>query len=303
LVLSTPKKRSVWSDKPPWRGYRFAADVQEVAIHRGRDEPQQITARVPAPVVPRPAKQHFAQPLLWLSAALALLIAGGSYVAWKSFRHRERTAASRILLAVLRFENLTGESAQDYLSEGLTEEMITELGRVDPQSLGVIARTSVLRYKNGSDLGRVARELGVDYLLEGSVRRDSEKVRITAQLIQTRDQTHVWARQYDRQLTSLLALQDEIAQEIGDEIELMLGGDHKPVVADRGAGHAPGACPRPLSTCNSVFRTLGAWFERSNIGRDIYTARTREKDSPQAVELGSLPSKDFRCRSSPLQHG
>src|SRR5262249_33711712 len=108
---------------------------------------------------------------------------------------------------------------------GLTEEMITELGNLDPQRLGVIARTSVMHYKNDSEpLDRIGRELGVQYVLEGSVRRESDKVRITAQLIKIADQTHVWARQYDRELSHLLSLQAEIAQEVADEIQLTLGG-------------------------------------------------------------------------------
>jgi TolB-like protein len=138
------------------------------------------------------------------------------------------------MLAVLPFQNLTGDAGQDYFSDGLTEEMITQLGNLDPQHLRVIARTSVMRYKNSeTPLDRVARELGVQYVIEGSVRRDADNVRIAAQLIQARDQTHVWARQYDRRVTGLLTLQGEIAREIADEIQLTL------------EGHSHAASPRP----------------------------------------------------------
>jgi TolB-like protein len=105
------------------------------------------------------------------------------------------------MLAVLPFQNLTGDSGEDYFSDGMTEEMIAQLGNLDPQHVGVIARTSVMHYKNSqTPLHQVGRELGVQYVIEGSVRRDSNNVRVTAQLIQTKDQTHVWARQYDREL-------------------------------------------------------------------------------------------------------
>jgi TolB-like protein/Tfp pilus assembly protein PilF len=135
------------------------------------------------------------------------------------------------MLAVLPFENLTGDPTQEYFSDGLTEEMISQLGNIDSQHLRVIARTSVMHYKNSqAPLNQVGRELGVQYVIEGSVRRDSNNVRVTAQLIQTKDQTHVWARQYDRELKELLTLQGEIAQEIADEIQLTLG-DHKPAPA------------------------------------------------------------------------
>jgi TolB-like protein len=83
--------------------------------------------------------------------------------------------------------------------------MITQLGNLDPQHLGVIARTPVIHYKNShAPLDQVGHELGVQYVIEGSVRRDTNNVGVTAQLIQTKDQTHVWARQYDRKLKGVL---------------------------------------------------------------------------------------------------
>src|SRR5260370_14427282 len=137
------------------------------------------------------------------------------------------------MMAVLPFENLTGDAGQDYFSDGLTEEMIAQLGRLDPQRLGVIARTSVMHYKHSQEqLEQIADELGVQYVLEGSVRRDSDKVRISAQLIQMKDQTHLFSRQYDRELSSLLALPGEIAQEITNEIHLTLGNAHMRIAAD-----------------------------------------------------------------------
>jgi len=136
------------------------------------------------------------------------------------------------MLAVLPFENLTGDPAQEYFSDGLTEEMISRLGNLDPQRLGVIARTSVARFKRTREpLDRLARELGVQYVLEGSVRRSGDRVRIAAQLIQVSDQTHLWARQYDRELRSLLAVQEEIAQAVAREIQISL--------ADRRDGSVP----------------------------------------------------------------
>jgi TolB-like protein/Tfp pilus assembly protein PilF len=145
------------------------------------------------------------------------------------------------MLAVLPFENLTGDAAQDYFSDGLTEEMIAQLGRLDPQHLGVIARTSVMHYKHGQQqLDQISRELGVQYVLEGSVRRDADKVRISAQLVQMKDQTHVWVRQYDRDLGHLLVLQGEIAQEIAGEIKLALG-DQKRVPANVKVVAPPGS--------------------------------------------------------------
>jgi tetratricopeptide (TPR) repeat protein len=106
--------------------------------------------------------------------------------------------------------------------------MIAQLGSLDPEHMGVIARTSVMHYKHSPEqLQQIARELGVQYVLEGSVRRDADEVRITAQLIQMSDQTHLLARQYDRETKDLLVVQSEIAREISGEIQTALG-EHKP---------------------------------------------------------------------------
>jgi len=163
----------------------------------------------------------------WALAGLAgipiVLVVG--YVQWLHWRTRPQPVETKMMLAVLPFQNLTGDAGQDYLGDGLTEEMIAQLGRLDPQRLGVIARTSVMHYKNSQEpLQQIGHELGVQYVLEGSVRRDSNKVRVTAQLIQLKDQTHILSRQYDRELNDLLALQGEIAQEVAGEIQLTLGG-------------------------------------------------------------------------------
>jgi TolB-like protein/DNA-binding winged helix-turn-helix (wHTH) protein/Flp pilus assembly protein TadD len=211
----------------PGRGYRFTADVKQVSEHvRGAADALVRPSRTP-PVQTRSRQTK--------SVALALglvLIAGiFAYFRWFVSRSQPPAQPARMMLAVLPFQNLTGDAAQEYFSDGMTEEMITQLGNLDPQRLGIIARTSVMHYKNGQPaLDQIGRELGVQYVLEGSVRRDSGNVRITAQLIQMKDQTHLWARQYDRELSNLLVVQCEIAHEIADEIQLTLT-DHRPIVA------------------------------------------------------------------------
>jgi len=149
-------------------------------------------------------------------AALAL----GSYLGIRRFW---QSRSERTMLAVLPFQNLSGDSEQDYFSDGMTEEMITQLGRLDPQRLGVIARTSAMSYKHSSKgVDQIGRELGANYILEGSARREGDRVRITAQLIQVRDQSHVWAAEYDRELGSVVELQTEVASAIGNEVRLKI---------------------------------------------------------------------------------
>ncbi len=129
----------------------------------------------------------------------------------------------KIMLAVLPLENLSGDPEQEYFSDGLTEEIIAQLGGLDRDRLGVIARTSAMHYK-GKDkrIDEIGRELGVDYVLEGSVRRAGNRVRITAQLIQVSDQTHLWAQSFERDFDDIFALQSEVAQRVTHTLALEL---------------------------------------------------------------------------------
>jgi TolB-like protein/DNA-binding winged helix-turn-helix (wHTH) protein/Tfp pilus assembly protein PilF len=216
------------------RGYRYIGPVTEVA-----PAPQGPIVSPPVPSIEAPgpplitneAGRSFVRSRWFavLGVAAILIAVFSVYLMRSVSKTRTSPATGRLMLAVLPFENLTGDASQDYFSDGLTEEMISQLGNLDPQHLGVIARTSVMYYKNRpQQLQQVGRDLGVQYVLEGSVRRDSGKVRVTAQLIQLKDQTHLWARQYDRELSDLLTLQGEIAREIADEIRLTLGDGHEP---------------------------------------------------------------------------
>jgi serine/threonine-protein kinase len=129
----------------------------------------------------------------------------------------------KIMLAVLPFENLSRDPEQDYFSDGLTEEMITQLGRLNPAKLGVIARSSAMHYKNADRaIDRVRQELGVDYVVEGSVRRAENRVRISAKLIHCTDQSQLWANSFERELKDILALQNDVAQAVAQEIRVTL---------------------------------------------------------------------------------
>jgi TolB-like protein len=127
------------------------------------------------------------------------------------------------MLAILPFENLSGDPAQEYLSDGLTEETIMRLGQMSPRRLGVIARTSSMAYKQTSkSVAQIGQELCVDYIVEGSVRREGDRVRITAQLIRVRDQIHLWAENYDRRLPGLLDIHGEIGTAVAAQVKLKL---------------------------------------------------------------------------------
>jgi TolB-like protein len=137
--------------------------------------------------------------------------------------HRQEGLAEKIKLAVLPFGNLSGTKEDDYFSDGLTEEMITQITRLQASELAVIARTTAEHYDSSSkSLGQMRKDLGVGYVLEGKVRRGGNRVRITAQLIQLKDQTQLWAETYERDLSDVLSVQADIAQAIAREINLVL---------------------------------------------------------------------------------
>jgi len=127
-------------------------------------------------------------------------------------------------IAVLPFANLGGKAEDEYFSDGMTEELLNVLAR--NTALQVAARTSVFQFKDqGGDVREIGRTLGVGHIVEGSVRRDGERVRITAQLIRVADGFHVWSESYDREIESVFALQDEIAQRLAEQLKSTLGGD------------------------------------------------------------------------------
>ena len=141
--------------------------------------------------------------------SVAVVVVAG-YLTWRQGSTASPQPA-RVKLAVLPFENLSGDPDQEFFSDGLTEDMITELGRFRPDRIGVIARTTSMIYKRTTkSAAQIGAELHVDYLLEGSVRREGERIRVSAQLVRTNDQTHLWADQYDRELGGILDVQSQV---------------------------------------------------------------------------------------------
>jgi TolB-like protein/Tfp pilus assembly protein PilF len=147
---------------------------------------------------------------------------------------RLQAGQRRTTLVVLPFANLSSDPAQEYFTDGFTEEMITRISRWDPDRLRVIARTSAMSYKHTSkSIASIGKELSATHALEGSVRRHGDRLRITAQLIRIKDQSHLWAETYDRRLRDVLKLQDELATAIAEQIKRQFrpalpGGSHRP---------------------------------------------------------------------------
>ena len=141
----------------------------------------------------------------------------------------EAVRARRARLVVLPFTNLSGDPAQEYFSEAMTDEIITALAGLSPEQLAVIARTTAMHYKGShKDVARIGRELSVDYVVEGSARRTDDRIEMNVQLIQTRDQTHLWANRYDAELRDIFSTQGAVAQAIASQIGVTPVGDKLP---------------------------------------------------------------------------
>jgi len=202
----------------PKRGYRFVASVREAGETTASDR-----ATSPASPPSQTAGQVGVKRTIWF-VPLAVLIALAVTAMLVSRRFwSQKPPPQRAMLAVLPFANLSADPREDYFADGLTEEMIAQLGQLQPTKLGVIARTSIVRYKGTKEtVAQIGQELGVGYLLEGSVRRGGDRVRVTAQLIQAGEQTHLWAETYERPLSDVLTIQREIAEKITHSLSIQL---------------------------------------------------------------------------------
>lgn len=252
VALNDSAEQPAYIETIPRRGYRFIGPI---------DQPEPLAIRTDAPAKPVTTRRVASPILAWLAGlvALALIVGWGAGMRWgRSLPPGPGDSGARVMLAVLPFENYSGDPDQDYFSDGLTEEMISELGQLDSPRLGVIARTSVMGYKQKPrTISQIRRDLAVEYVLEGSVRRAGDRVRISAQFIRASDETHLWARSYDRDVDDVLPLQTEIARAITAEIQPLL--------------------PRPVGTKQTAIKRIGAEaYEAVSKGRYLLERRTAD---------------------------
>jgi TolB-like protein/DNA-binding winged helix-turn-helix (wHTH) protein/Tfp pilus assembly protein PilF len=217
----------------PRRGYRFLAPVHR--LERPVLEPAPLgPASVPPTPPPEPprvdtvavpaSRSPAGSPVArwrWAAmlAAVAVLGAAGVFTVrgWPD----SRAASGRPMLAVLPFANVSDDPDQDYLSAGFTDELIAQLGALNPERLGVIARTTVISYRgSGRSVADIGRELGIAYALEGSVRRSGSRIRIAAQLIDVTTQTQLWAETYDREIGDVLLTERDVAMRVAESLAM-----------------------------------------------------------------------------------
>jgi TolB-like protein/DNA-binding winged helix-turn-helix (wHTH) protein/Tfp pilus assembly protein PilF len=205
------------------RGYRFIADVTVVDVSPVTT-PEDTTGGAVAPgdelMTPVAPAQPRRRPGRWYPTVTAIALGLAAIVALVWVRQSSAPPSATIRsLAVLPLENLSGDTSQEYFADGMTDELIATLGQIS--ALRVISRTSVMQYKRArKPLPQIARELNVDAVVEGTVLRSDGQVRITAQLIDARDDTHLWSETYDGDLRDTLTLQNRVARAIAAQIRI-----------------------------------------------------------------------------------
>ncbi len=209
------------------RGYRLIAPVEwqpsqtaaQCLLEPRAETPPRIEGQI-SEREPRAARP-WRKTAVMGGCAVILVVVG--YMSWRHFRDATPPSSLKIRLAVLPFQNLTGDPNKEYLADGLTEETISQLGRLNPEQLGVIARTSVMGYKHKDvRVDQIGRDLSVQYVLETSLRESGDHLRLTAQLIQVKDQTHLWSKDYDYAAKDTLNVEDEVAKAVAREIRVRL---------------------------------------------------------------------------------
>ncbi len=200
-------------EKEPENRYQSA---EELLVDLRRLSREAKGVRLP----PRHPQLRFAA---WVAGALIIALLAGTYLARRPSWVWRKSPPGKIILAVLPFENLSRDPQEDYFCDGLTDEMINQLGRLMPQRLGVIARTSAMRYKGSQKrVDEIGRELGAGYILETSVRYEGARVRIATQLIQVRDETTLWTETYDYDVAGVFALESDVSGRIARSLAIQL---------------------------------------------------------------------------------
>jgi len=203
----------------PKRGYRFLARVEEIGDQQPDELPRGALPAHSSGATAGRGRLAFWRVLAFL--AVVVLSVAASVGLYARFWHRRVPSPTRATLVVLPFVNLIGDAGQDYVADGLTEEMIAQISRMNPQKLAVIARTSSMAYRQtNKTVDQIGRELGVNYVLEGSVRGTAGRMRFTVQLIRVRDQTHLWTRTFDRTAADVLEAQGDVSRAVAQEVEL-----------------------------------------------------------------------------------
>jgi TolB-like protein/DNA-binding winged helix-turn-helix (wHTH) protein len=284
----------------PRKGYRFIGAVETAFQHSASSQGKDTTA-IAQPTATRPSNLIIAAAVL----SIAVIICAAGWLVW---RMAGRSTAAIRSIAVLPLENLSGDVAQDYFTDGMTDELITELGQIG--TVRVISRTSVMQFKGvHKPLPQIAQELDVDAVVEGTVLRSGDRVRITAQLIQARTDRHLWAETFQGDVRDVLSLQNEVASAIADQIRIKLTPQQQaalknPRVISPEAHEAYLRAISQRGTIDGLWRSI-AYLEQA-IAKEPHYAEAHAELAKAYVNLGhmvALPPQDAfpRAKSEALK--
>jgi TolB-like protein/DNA-binding winged helix-turn-helix (wHTH) protein/Tfp pilus assembly protein PilF len=295
------------------RGYRFIAPIISPAEEHPSEPPKLEVSVVPTGTqssVSEPDSgpqggslvlmdQEHRRTRTWIFVGLSSLAVVSilSLLAFWGLRGSRAPASfpRKTVLAVLPFDNLSRDPDQEFFSEGLTEEMIAQVGKLNRDRLKVVARSSAAKYKGSTLAAReIGKELNADYLVQGSVRRSADRVRITVQLIQTRDQTDLWTESYDRELTDVLAVEDSVVRSIASEIHIALSEEQEKRLA----------APRKISPEAYEAYLKGRYYWNKRTGESMqkaeqYFEQAIDNDPAYAAAYSGLAD----CNSGLTWHG
>jgi TolB-like protein/Flp pilus assembly protein TadD/predicted Ser/Thr protein kinase len=264
-----------------------AAELRAELKRLKRDAESGKSAATPAEAGTRPHSRR----LVWgvVAGAAAVILVGAAFLAWRSLRSRSSNAAPIRSIAVLPLENLSRDPAQEYFADGMTEALITDLGKIG--ALRVISRTSVMRYRGTKKpVPEIVGELNVDAIVEGSVERFGDRVRITANLIHARTDRHLWAESYERDLRDMLALQSDVARAIAQEIQIKLTPQQKARLAS-----APPTDPAAYQLYLNGRNHLETWTDSGIRVAMDYFERAIQKDPSSAIAYAGLAEAAVRA--------
>jgi TolB-like protein/DNA-binding winged helix-turn-helix (wHTH) protein/Tfp pilus assembly protein PilF len=267
----------------PKKGYRFLGPVRTVDVLSqtiGTNSSRSAsTVERPADADDQMPSRRRARRWPWAIASVVLL---AGIVLFYVYERRAAARPSFRSLAVLPLQNLSGDPSQEYFVDGMTDELITDLAQI--HSLRVISRTSVMQFKHTQNtLPEIAAQLNVDAVVEGSVQRTGNKVRITAQLLDARRDQHLWAASYEREITNVLELQGQVAKSIADQINVKLTPEEGATLATRRA--ADPVAYDTLLTAKYLFNRRNAADTEKAIG---YLQHSLEIDPKSAEAWAAL---------------
>jgi TolB-like protein/DNA-binding winged helix-turn-helix (wHTH) protein/Flp pilus assembly protein TadD len=250
-VLQDGREKPQFLETVVGKGYRFVGNVTP-----NRTEPLALGDRI----LPESETARHTDRLRWFGTITLLLVAAAVFwTLWPKIDHVLRAGRTSTFrsVAVLPLENLSGDPSQEYFADGITDALITQLAKV--HEVRVISRTSIMRYKNTvKPLPEIAETLNVDAVVEGSVSRSSNRVRVTVQLLDARADRHLWAEEYDRDLRDVLSLQGELARDISEQIRASISSQEPLKSNSRGAVEP--------AAYDSYLRGRSFWNQRTPAG-------------------------------------